>query len=285
MGEAFAILVTVVVVLAALVLLVYTIFFISGKIIESAWMMAFNKPMYIHFYPFPKELGTYEHELLENKFSFYRNLSDKHKKYFRHRVHCFIRKYDFYGREDFLVTPDVRIKIAATWVMLTFGMRRYLTTIFKAIILYPDIFESANGNMHKGEFNPRAGVVVFSWKHFLEGMEFSSDNLNLGLHEFAHVLHFDSISQQRRGASAVIYTDTFDKIINYLSDEQNRRELKEVNYLRDYAYTNQHEFIAVVLEYFFETPHEFRQKVPVLYYMVADMINYRPIAEEAKRIN
>lgn len=268
--------VLVLVLLIFVALIVYAVVFISGNVIESAWIIVFNRPLYVHFYPFPKELGMYEDELLRREFSFYRNLSEKHKKYFRHRVHRFIKRYKVFGRNELPVTPDMRIMLAATWVTLTFGMRRYLPTIFKAIIIYPDVFESANGNLHKGEFNYGAGVVVFSWKHFMEGMEFSNDNLNLGLHEFAHVLHIDSVRGRRKGASAVIYSDMFDKIMEYIADDEKRIQLRNLNYLREYAYTNQHEFIAVVLEYFFETPHEFRQKLPELYNMVADMINHKP---------
>ncbi|OYQ37216.1 hypothetical protein CHU92_08750 [Flavobacterium cyanobacteriorum] len=282
MGEAFAIFVTVVVLLMFAALILYTFFFISVKIIESAWMMAFNKPLYVHFYLFPKELQPQEQAVLQREFSFYRNLPDKRKRYFRHRVHCFIKKYKFFGRKGLEVTEDMKLVIAGTWVMLTFGMRRFLPNIFKAIILYPDIFESANGNLHKGEFNYGARAVVFSWKHFVEGMAFTSDNLNLGLHEFAHALHIDSV-KQRGGASAIIYSDMFDKIMAYVSNPDNAAGLREANYLREYAYTNQYEFIAVALEYFFETPKEFRQKLPALYDMVAQMINFEPVGVKALR--
>ncbi|MEL1243655.1 zinc-dependent peptidase [Flavobacterium sp. DGU11] len=258
-----------------LLLVIWALYFIFTNIIESAWMIVFDRPLYVHFYPFPKELPSHSRKVLEDNFSFYRNLSERRKKFFSHRIYNFIKKYRFLGRGGLEVSDDMQLKIAATWVMLTFGMRKYLTSVFNTIIIFPDIFESQNGNWHKGEFNPAGRVVVFSWKHFAEGIAFDTDNLNLGLHEFAHVLHVDSVGIRRPGASGIIYKDMFGKVLEYLDNPNNRQNLLAANYFRDYAYTNSLEFMAVVLEYFFETPREFEQKLPELYGMVKKMINYR----------
>lgn len=249
--------------------------FVFGVIIEPAYMIAFNKPVYVHFYLFRKELPPQQEAVLRSNFKFYRNLSPQRKGYFRHRVHNFIANYTFLGRHGLEVTDEMKLMIAGTSTMLTFGMRSYLPTVFEGIIIYPDIFESRNGDYHKGEFNPAAKAIVFSWKHFREGLEFDNDNLNLGLHEFAHALHFDSLAKRRPGSSAVIYSDTFNEIMESLALPANRQRLLDADYFRDYAYTNQFEFIAVILEYFFETPQEFRQKLPGLYKQVRKMINFR----------
>ena len=260
--------------LVALLFLAF-LFFILASAIESGYMIVFNRPIYVHLYLFPKELPVESHLLLEDSFRFYSNLSERRKKFFRHRVYRFMARYRFVGMDGLEVTDGMRLKIAATWVMLTFGMRKYLTSVFKTILIFPDIFESRNGNWHKGEFNPAAKAVVFSWKHFEEGMAISTDNFNLGLHEFAHVLHIDSVGYRRPGASGVIYSDMFYKIRDYFADAANRQRLLDAGYLRNYACTNSHEFMAVALEYFFETPDEFRQKLPELYTMLRVMINYR----------
>ena len=251
------------------------LYFIFGRIIEPTYILLFNKPVYVHFYPFRKEISFSEREVLEKHFQFYRKLSEQRKKYFRHRIHAFIENYRFVGREGLDVTEEMKVKIAATAVMLTFGMREYLPDLFEVIIIYPDVFESQNGDYHKGEFNPAAGAIVFSWKDFKEGIDFDNDNLNLGLHEFAHVLHLNAMGRKRLGASFTIYSDMFEKIREYSSVPYNRDKIMNSGYLREYAYTNQYEFMAVVFEYFFETPQEFRQKLPELYEMVKVMINYR----------
>lgn len=175
-----------------------------------------------------------------------------------------------------MVTDEMKIKIAATSVMLTFGMRKYLYNVFDTILLYPEVYASPrDGTLHKGEFNPALRVIVFSWNDFEQGLLFDSDNLNLGLHEFAHALHFDSLRKRRAGASATIYRDMLNEIMEYVANPEKRARLIEQDYFRNYAYTNQHEFMAVVLEYFFETPHVFKQKFPELYDLVKKMINFR----------
>lgn len=247
---------------------------IFKRIIEPAYMLIFNKPLYVHFYLFPKKLDESQKAILRRDFKFYRNLSLVRKGYFEHRVHQFINNYTFLGR-GLEVTEEMKIKIAATGVMLTFGMRSYLPSVFKGIIIYPDIFESRTGNMHKGEFNPGVKAIVFSWKDFQEGLEFDNDNINLGLHEFSHALQLDSLAKRRPGSSAIIYSDMFHEIMAYIDKPANRQRLMETNYFRSYAYTNPFEFIAVVLEYFFETPQEFKKKHPDLYDMVKKMINFR----------
>jgi len=279
MGETVAIIFTALIVLASVLLLVTGTFYVIFNLIESVYLLAFNKPIYVHFYPVRKELRPDESHMLEKEFSFYKKLSERQKQYFRHRVHRFILQYKFIGRQGLEPTPDIALKIAATWVMLTFGMRSYLPKIFEAIIIYPDIFESRNGNMHKGEFNPMAKAVVFSWKHFEEGHAFESDNLNLGLHEFAHVLHLNCTAIRRPGASGMVYTDMFEKVLDYIDHTDNRNNLMALGYFRAYAYTNNHEFVAVVLEHFFETPQEFRQKLPELYGMISKMINHKPLQQ------
>ena len=72
--------------------------------------------------------------------------------------------------------------------MLTFGMRHYLINLFKAIIIYPNAyFSNTNQEFHKGEFNPIMKAIAFSWEDFILGHQTANDNINLGLHEFAHI--------------------------------------------------------------------------------------------------
>lgn len=262
------------------ILLLFAVFvafvaFIFGVVIEPAYILMFNRPMYVHFYPVKQNITRKEELILLEHFSFYEKLSSKRKSYFRHRVAAFINYYTFAGRDELEVTREMKLKIAATSVMLTFGMRQYLPDMFSVIVLYPDVFLSGSGNYHKGEFNPKAGAVVFSWKHFEEGILYNNDNINLGLHEFAHVLHIDSHRRRKVGSSSVIFSDMLSKIWEYVQTPDNRDALIASGYLRSYAYTNQFEFIAVLLEHFFETPQQFSEQFPVLYKHVRAMINYR----------
>jgi MtfA peptidase len=270
--EGFALVIILLVIFSVMALII----FLLTKIYESLFLLVFKKPPFVHFYPIKKKLPSYGKFILENEFAFYRNLPKRYRGYFNHRVQSFIKRYKFVSREGLEVTDEMKIKVAATWVMLTFGLRRYLTGFFEVVILYPDVYESFNGNYHYAEYNPGVKAIVFSWKHFDAGLDFNTHEVNLGLHQFAHVVHTASVSQHW-GAAGALYTDTFDKIMHYLSEPENAHKVGESQFFRNYAYSNPFDFVAVVLEYFFETPQEFRDELPELYDMVSTLINYDPL--------
>lgn len=242
------------------------------KVVEPAYVLLFNKPLYIHWYPFYKKLRSSQRQILINDFPFYNRLSPKRKMYFEHRVMEFIANYQFTGKEIF-ITEDMQILIAGTYVMLTFGMRNYLIRLFDKIIIYPSsYFSTVNQAYHKGEFNPKMKAIVFSWEDFLIGHSASNDNINLGLHEFSHVLHFHCLKSN--DPSAIIFFDEFKEVIKYYTDPNLNGILTQKGYFRLYAYGNQFEFLSVILEHLFETPHVFKTTHPELYAHTAAMINF-----------
>lgn len=248
--------------------------FVSGvfvHFVEPLYMSVAHKPLYVHFYPRPRRLPPSQARHLAD-IPFYNRLSPKRRAHFEHRMAVFLENYEFHGREGIEVTDHMRISIASVYLMLTFGMRHYLIDAFQAILIYPDAYHSKiTGEWHKGEFNPGHKVVVFSWKHFVEGLA-HNDNINLGIHEFAHVLHLNSLKNESNSAS--LFLNRFQKVLDELSLPSNRKLLEDSCYFRSYAYTNQYEFLAVVLEHFFETPHEFRRQFPRLYQHISKMINF-----------
>lgn len=237
-------------------------------------MQIFQRPVYVYFYPVLKKLPDSQRLLLANRFAFYRKLPEKKKAYFEHRVHEFINRYSFHGKQELEVTQEMKVMIAATYVMLTFGFRVYLFDVFDKIIVYPDSYKSAiHDELHNGEFNPAVKAVVFSWKHFTEGHLDGNDNLNLGIHEFAHAVHFYGLRKRDNGAALFAYK--YEQMVKEINHPPNRQKLMNSHYFRNYAYTNGFEFVAVLLEHFFETPQAFRKEFPVLYDHVRIMINYR----------
>lgn len=172
------------------------------------------------------------------------------------------------------MTKEVQILISATYIMLTFGMRKFIVDVFDKIIVYPDEYFSTHSEQYyKGEFNPRMKVVAFSWKHFEEGFEIDNDNLNLGIHEFSHVIHHHSI--RNNDGSALAFKKHYKAIMNEVTHTTNKQRLIDSNYFRIYAYTNQFEFISVIIEHFFETPDQFKIEFPELYINVSKMLNVR----------
>lgn len=244
------------------------------RVIEPGYIAIYNKPLYIHFYPFPKKLSQSQINILQNEFVFYKKLPQREKKYFEYRVANFISEYDFIAKEELVLTDQMKVLIAATSTMLTFGMKNYLFNVFQRVVIYPEEYYSTIEEVyHKGEFNPRMRTLVFSWKHFLEGFSIDNDNHNLGLHEFAHVLNFQALKSN--DTSMVIFKDMYKEILEYIHNAENAKRFLESDYFRIYAYTNKFEFFAVILEHFFETPQQFKQEFPELYHKVELMINYK----------
>ncbi|HEX9980898.1 MAG TPA: zinc-dependent peptidase [Flavobacterium sp.] len=249
------------------------LFAITRVILEPVYMAVFRKPLFIHFYPLPKKLLPAQKSVLNQKVPFYKRLPPKRQCYFEHRLSSFLGYYDFHVKGGMELTEEMKIMTAATYIMLTFGMRHYLIDTFDKIIFYPDVYHSTiTSELHKGEFNPNYKAIVFSWSHFREGYQEGADNLNLGIHEFAHALYFHGML--KRDASAVIFAEMYSRIVEEVVYPANAKKLVDSSYFRIYAYTNRHEFLAVILEHFFETPHLFKSEFPVLYQNVSRMINY-----------
>jgi Mlc titration factor MtfA (ptsG expression regulator) len=246
--------------------------FFSFYVIEIIYLRNYKKPLVVfanvNFY----QLQETQKQILSQNFQFYKQLKPKYKRYFEHRIANFINTYEFVGR-DISVTEEMKVTIAGTAIMLTFGMRDYLNPLFKRIIIFPDIYYSdQTENYHKGEFNPRLESIVFSWKHFKEGIEITNDNLNLGLHEFTHAFHIHSLKSDK--ATAVLFNESLQNLFKVVSNPQLKEQLINSGFLRDYAYENKFEFVAVLLEYFFESPQEFKSKFPSIFIKVKHMINY-----------
>jgi Mlc titration factor MtfA (ptsG expression regulator) len=246
--------------------------FVFFNIIEPIYVFFYNKPLVVHWHLLPSRISEEQRNILSQNFPFYNRLASSKKRYFEHRINKFRTKYEFIGHE-IAITDEIIMLISGTYVMLTFGMRNYLSDLFQKILIYPTVYYSTlNEVYHKGEFNPRMKTIVFSWEDFLSGHGVASDNINLGLHEFTHVLHFHCL--KKRDVNAVIFQDEYAEILTIYKTPNLIQAINEKAYLRLYAYENQFEFISVLLEHFFETPNDFKMIHPQLYAHVKRMINY-----------
>jgi len=257
-----------------LAVFVIAILYLSFKTIEIVFVMHKRKPFYVHFYTVKRQLSQEQVSILKDKFSFYTKLSSKEQRFFEHRIVCFIKDKNFIGRDGLVVTEEMKILIAATAVMLTFGFRDYYIGLIERIFIYPtEFYSNFNKKYHQGELNPKLKALVFSWKHFEEGFDIANDNLNLGIHEFTHAIHLNSIRE--RDVSSTIFQDSFKELIEMLSNNENlRQELTTTRYFRDYAYSNHYEFVAVIIESFIESPKELLSKFPEVYHKVKQMLNF-----------
>jgi len=245
------------------------------KIIEYFYISYFKKPIYNHQYLNKRKLNDQQFFILKNEYDFYNKLPAKHKRYFEHRVANYINDVEFVGNEGLTVTDQMKVLIASTAVMLTFGFKNSSIAKVKTIILYPkEYYSQINESYHKGEFNYKLQVIAFSWEHFKYGYQIGDDNLNLGIHEFGHAIHLNAST--KNDLNSLIFNRGFQKLISYLqNNEEVRKALIVSKYFRTYAYTNHYEFFAVLLENFIETPTEFNMQFPELYGYIKQMLNFK----------
>ena len=256
------------------VCLVLFIVYLFFKMLDYLYLSWFKKPAWVHFYLKKKELTVDQQYILRQNFKFYNRLSGKDQKRFEHRLHRFLTNKNFISRDGVELNDVKKVLISATAIMLTFGMRKYLLPIVERIIVYPEKFYSTiDERYHKGEFNPRLKALVLSWKDFEEGFKIDNDNLNLGIHEFTHAIHLNSI--RKSDTASVVFSDGFSELISLLRKDLEVGKLQDSGFIRDYAFTNEFEFLAVVVENFIESPNEFKSQFPKLYKKIQQMFNFR----------
>ncbi|MFY0483456.1 zinc-dependent peptidase [Flavobacterium sp. PLA-1-15] len=244
-----------------------------NKILDPLYFFIFKKTMLVHWYPFGmKKLPETNRQFLVDNFNFYKRLPENKKAQFDHRVHNFLNKYQFIGTQ-IDVQPQMKTFLAGYYVMLTFGMRKYLVDTFKKIIIHPQAYYSSHSQAyHKGEYNRPLRAVIFSWEDLLNTHHNQQDNLNLALHEFTHVLHWNALRSNEM--SAIVFYDEFREMFEIFKNHEKMQAIREKSYFREYAYENQFEFLSVILEHFFETPQSFKTQLPDLFERTRKMINF-----------
>lgn len=227
-------------------------------------------PLRAKVFPVPKGFR----EILQKYFPFYRKLNDEGKEKFAQRVAYFVYRKRFIPRNVDHVTIEAKVLIAATAVQLTFGLTDVYLDHFNKILIYPDdYYSSITKRFHKGEVNPRFGIVVISWQSFVDSFIHSTDATNLGIHEMAHALRLENLLRHPD-------YKFFDPGLMEQFDAHARRACQVVNwsetFFRPYACANEHEFFSVACENFFERPVEFKEAMPELYAILAKLLNQDP---------
>jgi Mlc titration factor MtfA (ptsG expression regulator) len=198
---------------------------------------------------------------VNQRHSIYKCLNEKQKKEFHWRIHFFLDTTDFVikfkGDER-----KIKMVIAFAAAQISFALTIKSFDMLKKVIVYEDDYYSQiNQRYHKGEFNPGAGILVFSWKSIEKGLARPDDGLNLLLHEFAHALRLEHIMMDYN----IFDEDHFSYMDNVSKAELERMYATDDHFFRRYASTNIDEFFAVASENFFERATELKAKMPELY--------------------
>lgn len=212
---------------------------------------------------------------LQKYSSYYNMLSYAERKLFEKRVQKFIDLKQFIPRDMDRVTDEMKALIAGAAIQLMNGFPKIYFAHFTKILIYPDSYYSEiSMRYHKGEVNP-GGIIVLSWKSFVEGYINQDDGRNLGLHEMAHALRLEN------GIANEEYGFLEDQALKDWTDlcyrEIDKMTSGESDFFRSYGATNSHEFFAVAVENFFEKPDAFYKHHPKMYQTLARMLKQDPL--------
>jgi MtfA peptidase len=225
---------------------------------------------------YKRKLTKEDLTFLEKYFSFYNKLNPKHKKEFIEKLEMILSSKKFIARGGLQeVSSEMEVLISATIAMVTFGWKRLRLAHFHTILIYPNMYYSnSNKTYHRGEVNPRFGLIVVSWRCFVEGLLDEKDGVNLGIHEIAHALklanQIDSDGEKEFDPKA------WKAYKNLVPAEIEKVKTGENPLFRESATLNEHEFFAVALENFFERPWEFFQARQELYLALVKLMRLDP---------
>lgn len=214
--------------------------------------------------------------ILQKNCLYYQQLTAVQKSIFERKVQRFIMLKKFVPRQLSHVTVEMKVLISAAAVQLTFGLPNVYLRHFRTILVYPDTYYSTiSRKYHKGEVNPAWGIIVLSWRNFVEGYIKPGDSINLGLHEMAHALRLENII--RNAESDFLDPDLMDEWEVLSLRELYKIRRGENHFFRGYAGSDEEEFFAIAVENFFERPSEFWGQMPDLYRVLCQILNQDPM--------
>ena len=227
-------------------------------------------------YPIDAQFQYYNDILIQD-IPYYNQLSEAGKHKFIYRLKQVWESLEFQAREDFNLTKENEILIAACVTQLTFGFKSPIIPYLKGVIVFPGIFYSRLADAYVKGLAMGNGVVFLSWEDFKEGYYFSTSTYNLGLHEFAHMLHFQSDESNFSDPRLAAYFDEWE-----INGEETFQRIKRgnQNFFRKYAGTNRSEFFSVCVENFFEVPGQFKAEMPEVYWHLCYLLKQNPLNNE-----
>jgi MtfA peptidase len=213
-------------------------------------------------------------DILLKRFPYFVTLSTAHKETFLHRLRNFMedKSFKIHSDKGFVEMP---VMISASAIQLTFGLKKYLLPHFRSIHVYPQEFMRTEPVLCLLEGNVSGHRINLSWKHFLDGYENSGNGQNVGLHEMAHALYYQTFVVEEN-----VDWDFRYQYDDYLADGNkvyHTETSSEGGLYSEYAEKNLQEFWAESVEIFFEKPAAMRTSYPQLYKSMTELLNQDPL--------
>jgi MtfA peptidase len=208
---------------------------------------------------------------LNKRFPYYVALSITDKERFIHRVKNFIADKTFYIH-DKSGYKEMPILISAAAIQLTFGLKKYLLPYFKNVHIFPEeFFRSNDMGVCFLEGNVSGNNINLSWKHFLSGYSQGTDGQNVGLHELAHALYYQTFVIGQNIDED--FKNCYNSFIIHGNKVYDTEKTVAGGLYSDYAVKNFQEFWAESAEIFFERPVQLKETYPFLYETMKTLLN------------
>jgi hypothetical protein len=200
---------------------------------------------------------------LTKRFPYYVAINSTEKERFIHRIKNFIAAKIFFIHDE-SGFKEMPILISAAAIQLTFGLKKYLLPSFENIHVFPEeFFRSNNMGVCFLEGNVSGNNINLSWKHFLRGYRETGDGQNVGLHELAHALYYQTFVVGKNVDDN--FKGSFGDFINYGDKAYHTEKTVAGGLYSDYAVKDFQEFWAESAEIFFERPAQMKEFYPELY--------------------
>ncbi len=220
-------------------------------------------------------------KVLEEEVGFYRQLDEGERRRFEREVRFFLDEQTITGPRGAPIDDTLAVLVAASAVVLVFGRPGHRYPKLRDIVVYDGAFDEdysvrASGNI-LGMVHAQ-GPILFSARSLRSGFRGERDGRNVGYHEFAHVLDFDT--GQVDGVPSFMPWSAVAPWVKVMHAETAKVEKKR-SLLRGYAATNEAEFFAVATEMFFERGAQLKAKHPELYQLLVEAYGQDPARDQA----
>lgn len=214
--------------------------------------------------------------ILAKRIQYYKVLTIEEQNIFVKRVQNFMadKTFKIHDERGFKEMP---VLISAAAIQLTFGLKKYLLPHFHFIHIYPQEFLRVQPILCFLEGNVSGHSINLSWKHFLDGYTNPKDGQNVGLHEWAHALYYQTFEVEENIDKN--FRDCYDDFTEFGNKAFQTEKTVAGGLYSEYAEKNFQEFWAESVEIFFEKPVEMRSHYPQLYQAMKEMLNQDPVTK------
>jgi len=219
-----------------------------------------------HEAPVPKGFKREWRKILERQVAIYRRLPEDLTAELEEHMVWFIGKVDWKWHSDIIQKEEHKVCMAAEACVLILCRSREDYSEFRTVEFFAKDLTPV-GNPHAAG-DAGGDEVRVGWYWLKHGMEDGTDNFNLGIHEFAHII------DQKYGRCDAI-PEFKDRGLKREWEKFAKREFADLcrrwerktgtRVIEDYGTTNMAEFFAQGTEAFFERSEELKLCRPTLY--------------------